>query len=79
LAFNAQGSRGIIVAVHVGAMEAFRKKEREGETQKSIKFPPSPPQTFFAGFLIKFHPLYDQTQGSGAVFSLLYGYLNSNK
>jgi type IV secretory pathway VirB10-like protein len=40
-AFNAQGSRGIIVAVQVGAvkiyvaaMEALRKKERQGETQK---------------------------------------------
>jgi hypothetical protein len=43
--------RGIIVAVHVGAMEAFRKKEREDETQKSIKFPPSPtPPNFFCRF-----------------------------
>jgi len=40
-AFNAQGSRGIIVAVQVGAvkiyvaaMESLRKKERQGETQK---------------------------------------------
>jgi hypothetical protein len=41
-AFNAQGSRGIIVAVHVGAvkiyvaaMEALRKKERQGKTQET--------------------------------------------
>jgi hypothetical protein len=43
-AFNAQGSRGIIVAVQVGAVkiyvaavEALSKKERQGETQKTIK------------------------------------------
>jgi hypothetical protein len=44
-AFNAQGSRGIIVAVqvgavkihHVAAMEALRKKERQGETQEPSK------------------------------------------
>jgi hypothetical protein len=44
--FNAQGSRGIIIAVQVGAVkiyvaavEALRKKERQGETQETIKFP----------------------------------------
>jgi hypothetical protein len=45
-AFNAQGSRGIIVVVQVGAVkiyvtaavEALRKKERQGETQETIKF-----------------------------------------
>jgi hypothetical protein len=43
-AFNAQGSRGIKIAVDVGivkiyvaAMEALRKKERQGETQFTIK------------------------------------------
>jgi len=43
-AFNAQGSRGIIVVVQVGAVkiyvatvETLRKKERQGETQKTIK------------------------------------------
>jgi hypothetical protein len=43
-AFNAQGSREIIVAVHVGAVkiyvasvEALRKKERQGETQEPSK------------------------------------------
>jgi hypothetical protein len=43
-AFNAQGSRGIIVDVHVGAVkiyvaavEALRKKERQGETQEPSK------------------------------------------
>jgi hypothetical protein len=36
-AFNAQASRGTIVAVQVGAVEALRKKERQGETQKTIR------------------------------------------
>jgi hypothetical protein len=43
-AFNAQGSRVIIVAVHVGAVkiyvaavEALRKKERQDETQFSTE------------------------------------------
>ncbi len=43
-AFDAQGSRGIIVPVQVGAVkiyvaameEVLRKKERQGETQKTI-------------------------------------------
>jgi len=43
-AFNAQGSRGIILVVQVGAVkiyvavvEALMKKERQGETQETIK------------------------------------------
>ncbi len=43
-AFNAQGSRGIIVDVQVRAVkiyvaevEALRKKERQGETQEPSK------------------------------------------
>jgi hypothetical protein len=43
-AFNAQGSRGIIVDVQVGAVkiyvaavEALRQKERQGETQEPSK------------------------------------------
>jgi hypothetical protein len=43
-AFNAQGSRGIIVDVQIGAVkiyvaavEALRKKERQGETQEPSK------------------------------------------
>jgi hypothetical protein len=54
-AFNEEGSRGIIVAVQVGAVkiyvtavEALRKKEKQGETQETIKIsrvstPPPPP------------------------------------
>jgi hypothetical protein len=42
--FNAQGSTGIIVAVQIGAVkiyiaavEALRKKQRQGETQEPSK------------------------------------------
>jgi hypothetical protein len=42
--FNTQGSKGVIVTVHVRVVkiyvvivEAFKKKERQGETQKTIK------------------------------------------
>ncbi len=65
-AFNAQGSRGTIVAVQVGAVEALRKKERQGETQNG-----------FLSFIPHYesHLVYDQTQASGVAFSLLYEYL----
>ncbi len=42
-AFNAQGSRGIIVAVQVGAVKIYvaaveaLKKKRQGATQETIK------------------------------------------
>jgi hypothetical protein len=84
-AFNAQGSRLIIVLVQVGAVkiyvaavEARRKKERQDETRFTTKidgflsFTPLWMQRyFFAGFF-ESHPGYDQTQSSGAVFVLLY-------
>ncbi len=48
--FNAQGSRRIVVAVRIGAVkiyvavvEALRKKERQGETQETIKMSFTPP------------------------------------
>jgi hypothetical protein len=53
------------VKIYVAAVEALRKTERQGETQKTINFFL---MYFFAGFL-KFHPIYDQTQGTDAVFS----------
>jgi len=89
-AFNAQGSRGIIVAVQVGAVkiyvaavEALKKKERQGETQETIKnwwfseFHPPPWMLmyFFAGFFFQSHPVSDQTRGTHPFFSWLYGYL----
>ncbi len=76
-----------VVAVQLGAMkiyvttmEALRKKERQDETQFTTKIdgflsfiPPSVLMYFFAGCFFECHSLYDQTQGSGAVFFLLYG------
>jgi hypothetical protein len=56
-------------------------KEREGETQEPSKlmvFLVSPPPwmvMYFFAVLFESHPVYDQTQGTGAVFSWLYGYL----
>jgi hypothetical protein len=47
--FNAQGSRGVIAAVQVGAvkihvtaLEALPENERQGDTQK-LDFPPPSP------------------------------------
>jgi hypothetical protein len=87
-AFNAQGSRGIIVLqvgavkTYVAAVEALRKKERQDETQEPSKlmvFWVSPPQSPLECYVLfwqvfkKSHPvIYDQTQGTGAVFSWLY-------
>ncbi len=60
-------------------MEALRKKERQDETQFTTKIaaflsfiPGWMLKYFFAGFF-ESHPVYDQTQGSGAGFFLLYG------
>jgi hypothetical protein len=86
-AFNAQGSRLIIVALQVGAVKiyaarvkALKKKERQGETQftTQTEVPPSPHpwmlMFFFSrvGFYFsEFHPIYDQTQGASVVFLTL--------
>jgi hypothetical protein len=66
----------------VGA--ALRKNERQDETQLITKIDdflnftlPSTPHpnanVFFCNFFFYFHPVYEQIQGSGAVFPLLYG------
>ncbi len=82
---NAQGSRVIIVVVQVAAVkiyvaaavEALRKKERQDETQFTTKIDGEfHPQLnanvpFFSRFFFESHLVYDQTQGSGAVFVLL--------
>jgi hypothetical protein len=78
-AFNAQGSRGIIVAVKVGAVkiyvaaavEALRTTERQGEIDGFMSFNPLwvPKYLFCSSFFFESHPVYDQTQGTGAVFS----------
>jgi hypothetical protein len=92
LAFNAQGSRIIIIVVQVGAvkiyvvaaLEVLKKNERKMKLnlpQKSIVFwvstppPSSNANVLFGRVFFDTHPLYDQTQGSGAVISFLYGEL----
>ncbi len=58
------------------AVKALRRKERQDETQFTTKidgflsFIP-PLNTFLQGFFFSSHPVYDQTQGSGAVFLFL--------
>ncbi len=85
-AFNAQGSRLVIVIVQLGAVkiyvaavEALRKKERQDETQFTTKFDgflsfiPRGMLMYFSARFFDSHPVYGQTQGSGAVIFLLYG------
>jgi hypothetical protein len=84
-AFDARGSRLIIVVVQLGAVkiyaaavEALRKKEREDETQFTAKINGfsqfHPLLNANVGFFCRcFHPVYDKTQGSLVLcFFLLY-------
>ncbi len=85
-AFNAQDSRVTIVAqlrtekMYVAAVEAIMKKERGDETQFITQKNPWFSQfhlllnanVHFCRVFFSSHPVYDQTQGSGAVFSILY-------
>jgi hypothetical protein len=61
------------VKIYVAAVEAIRKKERHGQTQKTIKIdgltPTSNANVHFSRLFFQSHPLYDQTQGTGGVFS----------
>jgi hypothetical protein len=75
-AFNAQGLRLIIVVVQLGAVEAFRKKERQDETQFTTKIdcflsfiPRWMLMYLFVCWFFFNLTVYDQTQGSGAMFS----------
>ncbi len=59
---------------------ALRKEERQDETQFTTQIdgflsfiPPLNANAMFCRFCFESHPVYDQTQGSGAVFFLLYG------
>jgi hypothetical protein len=77
-AFNAQGSRLIIVALQVGAVKiyaatvkALKKKERPGETQFITKIEGPPPLNANVFYFFESHPIYDQTQGSIVVFLTL--------
>jgi len=70
------------IYVRLAAVEVLRKKERLDETQFTTKmdgfltFIPRPIEckcTYLQVFFSKkIHLVYDQTQGSGAVFFLLY-------
>jgi hypothetical protein len=60
-------------------MKALRKKERQDETQFTTKIdsflsfhPLLNANVFFCRFFKNLTPVYDQTQGSGAVFFLFY-------
>ncbi len=61
-------------------MEALKRKKRQDETQFTTKvdgflsfIPPWMLMYVFLQVVLKSHPVYDQTQGFGAVFFLLYG------
>ncbi len=67
--------------IYVAAVEALRRRERQDETHKICEF--QPPSMliysfnanvlfFLVSFFLNLTTMYDQTQGSGAVFSLLY-------
>jgi hypothetical protein len=81
-AFNAQGSRLIIVDVQLGAVKicvSAVEKERQDETQFTTKIdgflsfiPCWMLLYFFWRLFFESYPVYDQTQGSGAAFFLLY-------
>jgi hypothetical protein len=61
-------------------VEALRRKKRQDETQFTSKIdgflefhsPLNANCVLFCRFKKKSHPAYDQTQGSGAVFFLLF-------
>jgi hypothetical protein len=77
--FNAQSSRVIITAVHVGAVKAHGKKRQSSRRQDELSLPqklmvfsvktPLNANVLFAGFF-ESHLVYNQTQSSDAVFSL---------
>jgi hypothetical protein len=68
------------VKVYVAAVEVLRTNKRQDETQLPTKidgFLNFTPLSFNANVLLQgsfeSRPKYDKTQGSGAVFSFLYG------
>jgi hypothetical protein len=76
-AFNAQGSRGIAVAVQVGAVkiyvaavEALRKKQKDRVKLRKlmvswVSTPPLNAIVRFCRFSFESHPVYDQTSWGG--------------
>jgi hypothetical protein len=68
------------VKIHVTAVEVLTEKERQGETESNTKtysflsfIPALKANVLFLQVFKKSHPVYDHTQGYGAVFFLLYG------
>ncbi len=61
--------------IYVAAVEALRTKERQDETQCTTKIdgflvsPRMHANVLLCRFFFESHPVYDQTQGSGALFS----------
>jgi len=49
------------------------KKERHKSRWFSEFHPSLTANIFFSGFFLESHPMYDQTQSFGDMFSLLYG------
>jgi len=82
-AFNAQGSRLIIIALQVRAVKIYaatvktlKKKERQGETQFTTKTEVPHPWMLMFFFWVGFYffdsqNIYDQTQGSSVFFLTL--------
>ncbi len=63
--------------IHVAGVEVLREMERQDETTfcVSSKFQPHlNANVVFLQVFKKSHPIFDQAQGSGAVFSLLQRY-----
>jgi hypothetical protein len=55
-------------------VRALKKKERQDETQSATKIDGFlNANGLFCRIFLESHPVYDQTQGSGAVFFLLHG------
>jgi hypothetical protein len=70
------------VKIYVATVEPLRKKERRGETQEPSKLmvfwvspPPLNANILYCRLFFESHRVYDQTQGTGVVFSWIYGYL----
>jgi hypothetical protein len=77
-AFCAQRSRLIIVVVQLGAVKIYVAAVEAGPRKDSLTLtfsefhPPLNANVLVCMFFFESHPVYDQTQGSGAVFLSLY-------
>ncbi len=69
-AFNAQGSRLIIVALQVGAVKIYAATVELAYLKKKERLRSAHPWMLMFLFF-ESHPTYDQTQGSSVVFLTL--------